>query len=703
MKKIYNILIILITSISVFAQSPNTGIVPSSVNDRSRIDPSEQLRKSANPFEVLMTDANKKTMFWDTAHYKEILNLGRIDSLKQINDSTIVFYDRVNAVVDTVKIKVGAVDTDTRDSISFVNDSLKIEVWDKANNTLITTYYVDNVINEPTNIYTLTSVSDTATYSPLAQANCPALSVAKLDSCNVSYLFVFNCSNNSWEVFKTEAEYKDKLFVIAQKYKTFQDNNGVDNTTNPAFQTQLDRARIGCDHCPYPSIGYAVSDAVTKNLDSIMLEVSASTYNISGSSSNPVLGTFKSLGLKTNNSWLDVSSLNAPLYSINSDTYNSYNLDIDNLVGINCTHTPYPLFSSRHEGTGTLNLKIKNLIYEPTQSTRLFGAFLETKGNLNFEAENVRYKAGSFFLVSNGGEVNGRPISKTYHVKNLDIIDGNGLYMRRGQHDTKINAHFENVIATKTLSPPYISGTTIGYQNLIVKTNGGSFASYNGNNSSVYIRVNNYKRVDTFSRNYGTGAFDVIGLLGFANTDALIHWGQLLVEDSLNYYIELDNINTNDEILYADGGNHTDSHYISNSTIKINVKNASTKARAIAIGNFNLVNTKIIIEGNFEANNKCVSVVNNNLDANSAIIFKGNFKTNHSTLEAFEIGRNTGAGANNIIIDGTISTGGGYSIDNPDNAPISVIIKPGTSSNASTSANVTQLGSTITVDSNFNN
>jgi len=101
MKKIYNILIILITSISVFAQSPNTGIVPSSVNDRSRIDPSEQLRKSANPFEVLMTDANKKTMFWDTAHYKEILNLGKVDSIAKSGDTT-KFYDRNNNLVGLV-------------------------------------------------------------------------------------------------------------------------------------------------------------------------------------------------------------------------------------------------------------------------------------------------------------------------------------------------------------------------------------------------------------------------------------------------------------------------------------------------------------------------------------------------------------------------------------------------------------------------
>ena len=53
----------------------------------------------------------------------------------------------VKSLVDKIKSGIPS-GVDTRDSLSFVNDSLKIEVWDKANNTLITTYYIDDVINK---------------------------------------------------------------------------------------------------------------------------------------------------------------------------------------------------------------------------------------------------------------------------------------------------------------------------------------------------------------------------------------------------------------------------------------------------------------------------------------------------------------------------------------------------------------------------
>ena len=55
------------------------------------------------------------------------------------------------------RIKAILPNTDTRDSISFVNDSLKIDVWDKANNTLITTYYIDDVINKNEVVTTLSN------------------------------------------------------------------------------------------------------------------------------------------------------------------------------------------------------------------------------------------------------------------------------------------------------------------------------------------------------------------------------------------------------------------------------------------------------------------------------------------------------------------------------------------------------------------
>ena len=403
---------------------------------------------------------------------------------------------------------------------------------------------------------------------------------------------------------------------------------------------------------------------------------------------------------------MDVSNSNQPLYSIDSDTYNSYNLDIDNLVGINCTQSPYPLFSSRNEGTGELNLKIKNLKFYPTQSTRLFGAFLETKGNTNVDIENVDYKAGSFLIVSNGGEIIGRKINKNYKIRNLKLKDGKGLYIRRGQHETNINCIFENVTHYKTGTIGLILGTSVDKCNLISKLGGGSFAVLSGNNSSVYFRCNNYSRLDSITDNYGIGVFDnaaSLGVGGHNYSNAVVHFGQVVDEDSLNYFFELDNVNTNDEVFVFDGSKYSTNPTIYNSTVKIVVKNCKTKARAINISNINLVNTKVIIEGDFEAKNKCVTIYNNTLDATSSIQLKGKFKTTSTTLEAIEIGNNSGTGVNNIIIDGQIITGGGFSIDNPLGIPINVIVKPGCASNVTTSANVTQLGTGIYVDPNFNN
>jgi len=83
-------------------------------------------------------------------------------------------------------------------------------------------------------------------------------------------------------------------------------------------------------------------------------------------------------------------------------------------------------------------------------------------------------------------------------------------------------------------------------------------------------------------------------------------------------------------------------------------------------------------------------------DVNSSIILEGTFKTISNTLPAIDINHNR------LILDkASIITGGGYSVNS--SAPINIIVKPGTSSNVTTSASVTQLGSTITVNSNFNN
>ena len=640
----------------------------------------------------------------DTSTVPQIVDTDRrLTELAFVGDSLVATVRDINNNIAAVIVLDNAKGTTTpcRDSVWKVVDTIFHQ------NVFCNIQKITMSSSKANGFFQLTTLADTSLYTTQAQTQCPSPSFAKLDSCNISYLFIYDCNAGNWFIDSANIrEYKDKEFLITQKYKYFNDNTGIANTSNPAYQRQLGSAKMGCDHCPFPSIMDAVIYAQTNSIDTLDVELSAETYKETGVSTNPLFGNFSSFKLNTRNSFLDVSNSNQPLYSIDSDTYNSYNLDIDNLVGINCTQSPYPLFSSRNEGTGELNLKIKNLKFYPTQSTRLFGAFLETKGNTNVDIENVDYKAGSFLIVSNGGEIIGRKINKNYKIRNLKLTDGTGLYIRRGQHETNINCIFENVTHYKTGTIGLILGTSVDKCNLISKLGGGSFAVLSGNNSSVYFRCNNYSRLDSITDNYGIGVFDnaaSLGVGGHNYSNAVVHFGQVVDEDSLNYFFELDNVNTNDEVFVFDGSKYSTNPTIYNSTVKIVVKNCKTKARAINISNINLVNTKVIIEGDFEAKNKCVTIYNNTLDATSSIQLKGKFKTTSTTLEAIEIGNNSGTGVNNIIIDGQIITGGGFSIDNPLGIPINVIVKPGCASNVTTSANVTQLGTGIYVDPNFNN
>lgn len=137
-----------------------------------------------------------------------------------------------------------------------------------------------------------------------------------------------------------------------------------------------------------------------------------------------------------------------------------------------------------------------------------------------------------------------------------------------------------------------------------------------------------------------------------------------------------------------------------NSTIKIKLDKANiTKGVIGNLKDIKLFNSKIIIEGDIETDSIGILLSNITCDATSSIIFKGTFKQTHTTNPLIDLGNSITTP--NIILDGTFITGGGNSVSSTN--PINIIVKPGCSSNVTTSANVTQLGTGIYVDPNFNN
>lgn len=809
MKKIYNILIILITSISVFAQSPNTGIVPSSVNDRSRIDPSEQLRKSVNPFEVLMTDANSKTMFWDTSHYKEILNLGRIDSLKQINDSTIVFYDRVNAVVDTVKIKVGAVDTDTRDSLSVVNDSLKVEVWDIINNTLLSTYYIDNVGNHPetittltntipngnligtytneagtvvniketltayndqttsiphligkyldefgnltdvnetltslnstlssghligqyvneanvgvtikesiikvdsitngyvitkedgnkdtikinsTGFYTLTDISDTLALSAVAASKCPALSIAKLDSCNVAYLFMFNCEASHWELFKTPNIY------TAGKTLFVDEVTGNDAT-----------AKKGCPTCNFYT-PYSAGNSI-QSLDNDLVKV------------NPGLYTFGDVG---SGQMVEQSNINcfknrtkALMYLDEGVTFNTNNkqrfigdVGISPLTNIELLGYGNIINNSNGASIFALNNtgeQIKIQLNSHVGNSRLL------KGNFkNIDVDINKYQSSAQF----GFMILTSCYKSAVNIKLKDVLynGGNSLFASNPFFSTETNATYY----------PYFKENKIKFDisNLeIARKYGNFFYDYvdeNGhtsenNTTSCYISNIKQYNSDSLISPYGVYENVTASLISFGST------GVNAIFDNNKYYFDLDNVNIQyslfssiiqntfnncEFIIRCDNyiGDMPIFRHLSTSTynnckfiFEGNYINNGYPMIYIENGTFN--NSKLIFKGNYSSDNNILKIVGGTFDATSVIELQGTFKTTSTTLPAIDINNNR-----LFLKDCDIITSGGYSIDSA--TPVNVTVKPGCASNVTTSSNVTQLGTGIYVDPNFNN
>lgn len=763
MKKIYNILIILITSISVFAQSPNAGIVPSSVNDRSRIDPSEQLRKSVNPFEVLMTDANSKTMFWDTSHYKEILNLGKVDSIAKSGDTT-KFYDRNNNLVGLVlsggNVKptkyISLIDTTCtswnggnaymcQDGVGATLANIVINgntytlnqpLYDGSGNPLpnYTALHtaVQNAISGAGYSATVSGFDDGGCYeidfsltsgcSPLiidfnwfdgtnnqttqgsstpnanitqvdintlidtAQANCPSLTVAKLDSCNVSYLYMFNCSTGQWETFKTT------------EIKTAGKTLFVDEVTgNDAT------AKKGCPTCTWES-PLDASNSV-QYTDGDVLQLEAGTYNVNSNMflndtsaflnlKNGAILNSSIMGLIGSSSFTPVSSpVKKTIVSGNGELINNaswvaikpFNKDgavkveLDRYTG----NQPLGQFNNKD-----VNIKIKEVVANTYCPLGFFGNQEYSKNNIEVDNmylyttnPSVFYQTGIVSIETNNVYGNGFQRNNNFNISinNLEINrkHGSALNSQAQNYPSELNYNNTYSLYVNNYYQYNKDSLTSLYNNLSAFPTR-SIVSVNTSGNAVHVEDNNVYNVDI--------------------KNAITDYSILCLESATDYY-------RNNKYIFK--GNYVVKKLESflllnvdslvNSTIVIDGDFTNYSGYPLLkISGSNVYNSKIILKGNFTSTGKIIEVTGGSFDVNSSITLEGTFKTTSTTLPAIDINHNR------LVLDkASIITGGGYSVDS--SAPINIIVKPGTSSNVTTSASVTQLGSTILVNSNYNN
>ena len=239
----------------------------------------------------------------------------------------------------------------------------------------------------------LLASNDTAAHTAASSAQCPAITVAKFDSCGITYQYFFNCTSSNWIQFEigksigidsieityvpTESGNTENLgrfvrsdstvMVRERNAQRFIDHcgrsinfseskgyifyvarpvNGLANESNPLYVEQLRRARIGDDHAPYPSISSA-RDAAAALLESGAIAkatvwvFSSNFFKFGSAEDSENLGETADEGLYTETDWLNsVAAIKkATLIRNNLDYYFESNSGIINIA--NRSYTPF--------------------------------------------------------------------------------------------------------------------------------------------------------------------------------------------------------------------------------------------------------------------------------------------------------------------------------------------------------------------------
>ena len=488
----------------------------------------------------------------------------------------------------------------------------------------------------PVKYYTLNTVGDTSTYKALAQLNCPSLAVAKLDSCSISYLFMFNCEASKWELFKTPNIY------TAGKTLFVDEVTGNDAT-----------AKKGCPTCAFKTIDAALS--VINDGD--LLKVLAGNYvnNISANS--------------------------------------SFNIECDN--GVNW------------------EIKAKLINPSPTRKlNRMAWKFDRIYSNNYFAAfgSDTLVKMDIFANEVNNVGIGSGSINETV-VINKCIDCKTGIYS--SSPNAISNVHIKNMTSTNTYGVANWNSFPIQARN----------TSINVEVDNININHSSLPWQGVFNFDYGAGGNRKYNLLlhnvlfyppnqysilpplyssksayGLDGDNTLVYIGNSL-RDSTIANIEIDNYKGSGHAVVVNGDENTIGQ-----TLFVKIKGTFYKGIPFSIEAFNQssINTKIVVDLDVDCYDGIGVLlgIGNYADANStsSITITGKIRTHNNPCIVLQ-----GALNGRVFLDNLTMTnlGGTYSIESNSNQ--NIIVKPGCASNVPTSANVTQLGTGIYVDPNFNN
>lgn len=452
-----------------------------------------------------------------------------------------------------------------------------------------------------------------------------------------------------------------------------------------------------------------------------------------------------------NNSTALRGYINYPWASIKSASNFSSNND---LVSVWTGSYSYSIGDSLFQGKSTafLNLNKGSVLDLGTQSLgnsrktnisitgngylkNTFGSWASIYNNdYGFNDGEINIEADNFYGTAPIFESNYKRIS--VNIKDVSINSGNGLFAYvTSPVGANININVDNIYSTSTATggwpPGFIElGAAAGYPSsnskLTVnignaemnKRTGklftlGSPSEVSTNNSIVY-NVGNFRQVnkDSLTDPYDPSILD-LGAFSFTNDDNSGTFTRIKTTLNCNNFVSdigiqsFYNLNTFNECTFVfDIDNCTNRKM---PTINMIAGNTFNNCKIILRGNYvntsgypilkiegvTLNNTQIILDGNFTSDGKVVECLSATLDANSAIILNGTATTTSASLPSIDVNYSK------FVLNGSIVTGGGPCIDNTLNNAINCIVKPNSCSNYAPSGDVTQLGGTITVNSNY--
>lgn len=482
---------------------------------------------------------------------------------------------------------------------------------------------------------TITQV-DINTLIDTAIANCPSLTVAKLDSCNVSYLYMFNCSTGQWETFKTT------------EIKTAGKTLFVDEVTgNDAT------AKKGCPTCAFKTIDAALNVIS----DGDLLKVLAGNYvnNISANS--------------------------------------SFNIECDN--GVNW------------------EIKAKLINPSPTRKlNRMAWKFDRIYSNNYFNAfgSDTLVKMDIFANEVNNVGIGSGSINETV-VINKCIDCKTGIYS--SSPNAISNVQIKNMTSTKTYGVANFnsfpvqarnSSTNVEVDNINIRHSSSAWQGvfnfdYNQGGSRKYnLLLHNVLFYPTNQYSILPPLYSSKSAYGLDGDNTLVYIGNSLL-DSTIANIEIDNYKGSGHAVVVNGYGNTIGQ-----TLFVKIKGTFYKGIPFSIEALNQssINTKIVVDLDVDCYDGIGVLlgIDNFADANStsSITITGKIRTHNNPCIVLQGGLNGRVFLENLALT---NIGGTYSIES--NSSQNVVVKPNCVSNLAPTANITQLGSSILVDSNFNN